>query len=92
MTVYIAQAANGDVKIGHSRNVPQRIAGLSSWRGRCRLIATLPGGRDQEAIMHAWFGVYQIEREWFSPVMFEKYGWHLVKTMFPGFEQKGQIA
>jgi hypothetical protein len=68
--VYIART-NQDftmIKIGHSKNPRKRISHLRAGQPHgLTLLATLPGGEDEERRLHARFARHRVPgtREWF---------------------------
>lgn len=72
--VYYMQCADTlRIKIGHSTDLPRRLAALNQGSPtRIDLLATEPGGREHEARRHVLFGparvVHLSSREWFYPV------------------------
>jgi hypothetical protein len=68
--IYFAQSPDGGtVKIGCSDNVPTRIKQLETHYGRpLALLATMPGGRDQERAIHERFDRHRLRKtEQFRP-------------------------
>lgn len=76
--VYFAQRADGDIKIGWTDNVHNRIPALRSKHGALNLLGVIDGGRDVEKALHTRFAEYRrptgkhngllaIYNEWFSP-------------------------
>lgn len=54
------------VKIGHARNVRQRLVGIQTGNHeRVRLVGTLPGGPALERVMHRRFAHLHLRGEWF---------------------------
>jgi len=69
--VYLVQAgANGPIKIGFSKDPQRRLTELQANQAPpLRLLATLPGGREEEARLHRLFAEHRHEgTEWFAPV------------------------
>lgn len=69
--VYLVQAgANGPIKIGFSEDPQRRLTELQRNQAPpLRLLATLPGGREEEARLHRRFAEHRYEgTEWFAPV------------------------
>ncbi|MGY4899440.1 GIY-YIG nuclease family protein [Micromonospora aurantiaca (nom. illeg.)] len=71
---YIIQLPNHNIKIGTTKNgrtLYSRLRNLSNeQRGKVTLLATLPGGETQEAVLHARFSEYRrydLFVEQFSP-------------------------
>lgn len=60
--VYFATRADGLIKIGHSTDIPQRMAAL-----KIQLITSIPGGRELEQELHKRFAYCAAGREWFDP-------------------------
>lgn len=67
--VYIIRAtANGDIKIGFTRNVPARINDLRTAHSRpVELLLVLRGGEELERALYIRFAAHQIKGEWFAP-------------------------
>ena len=67
--VYFAQAErNGEVKIGFSTNVTNRLYMLGNQRWTTmKLLGWVPGGPKVEREMHAKFGEFALGHEWFTP-------------------------
>lgn len=67
--IYFAQTPSGSIKIGHSATVDTRLRNLASHYGSAlRLLATMPGGREEERNIHARFSHHRIGRtEQFRP-------------------------
>jgi hypothetical protein len=71
VAVYVAQAVDGGpLKIGCSANVPARLKQLEATYGQpLALLATLPGGRDEERAIHERFAAHRLGKtEQFRPV------------------------
>lgn len=70
MIYFLQSPEGGTIKIGHSINVPGRIKQLEAHYGQpLALLATMPGGRDEEQELHARFATARIGRtEQFRPV------------------------
>jgi hypothetical protein len=69
--IYFIQAVSGGpIKIGHSEDVDSRIKGLESHYGQpLALLATMPGGEDEERAIHQRFSPWRLGRtEQFQPV------------------------
>lgn len=72
--VYFAER-EGFVKIGHATNVAGRLKALASGGqsvpgmrvGPLQLLATMPGGRAREKVLHGRFAHLRIGGEWFLP-------------------------
>lgn len=63
----IADRSNTFVKIGCSRNVRERLAGLqTSWPGELSVIWMGPGGRAVESHLHEVFAGRRVRGEWFD--------------------------
>lgn len=72
MSVYFMQPLEGGpVKIGCAVDVERRKSGLESLYGRrLRVLATIPGGRDEEARIHARFAHLRFRnKEQFRPAL-----------------------
>jgi hypothetical protein len=67
--VYFLQAGNGPIKIGYSGNPLKRLKLLQNLIPmRLRILATQPGGREEEARLHRKFDDLRLEYgEWFDP-------------------------
>lgn len=65
MIYYVRRLDTGEIKIGHSGNVPQRMATLRSEAGPLELLATTPGGRAEEHALHQRFQWFNTRGEWF---------------------------
>lgn len=68
--IYVLRAEElGRVKIGFSKNVPQRLARIRDGApSRLALIAVAQGNRRDEAALHKAFAFYRVHGEWFSEV------------------------
>lgn len=69
VAVYFAlDERNGDIKIGFSTQVENRLYLLGSqyWT-TMKLLGWLPGGPGRERKMHAKFDAYALGHEWFEP-------------------------
>ena len=69
MIYFMQPSDGGPVKIGHSADVEARRQQLESYYGQClAVLATMPGGRAEEARLHERFGHLRIGRtEQFQP-------------------------
>lgn len=70
MPVYFVQPVDGGpIKIGHSVNVPTRLKELETIYARpLALLATIPGGRDEERAIHERFSALRFGKtEQFRP-------------------------
>lgn len=67
--VYFAQLDDdGLIKIGTTRNIPQRLQQLHEQvHGPLRLLASMPGGHAREHVWHKRFAHLQLFSEWFIP-------------------------
>ncbi|MEQ5789067.1 GIY-YIG nuclease family protein [Erythrobacter sp. NFXS35] len=66
--VYFFQAANGPIKIGIARNVPNRLAQVQSHNAYLvDVLAITEGGRAQEMAYHRRFKQWRLKGEWFEP-------------------------
>lgn len=61
MSVYFARRGRL-IKIGHSRNVPDRMMHLGA-----KLIGAVPGDRKMEIELHKRFAHLRVRGEWFRP-------------------------
>jgi hypothetical protein len=69
--IYFAQSPQGGtIKIGTSEDVPTRIKALEAHYGQpLAVLATMPGGREEEAAIHERFVEHRLGRtEQFRPV------------------------
>lgn len=68
MPVYVIQAGDGGpCKIGHGRDVRQRLSELqTATHVRLRLIAAYEGGAAAEAALHRHFADFRLSGEWFD--------------------------
>jgi len=63
---FIGEHGSNRVKIGTSRDVKKRMQGLQGANGASlELLATIPGDRDAERIMHQRFAQFRLVGEWF---------------------------
>jgi hypothetical protein len=69
VAVYFAQAKHsGEVKIGFSTNVDNRLYALANQRWTTMtLLGWVPGGPKVEREMHAKFDAFALGHEWFNP-------------------------
>lgn len=65
MIYYVRRADTGEIKIGHSCNMPQRMATLRSEVGPIEILATTPGGKVEEQALHRRFEWFSTRGEWF---------------------------
>lgn len=66
--IYFVAAADGNIKIGKSRDVPRRLAEMQVGQaGALRLLAVMPGSSAHERALHAAFAGHKIRGEWFAP-------------------------
>lgn len=77
--VYFVQRSDGDIKIGCTSNLKQRLTGLKSEYGEVTLLATIPGDRETEDEIHKRFSTLRRQgsinpmwerrqmTEWFDP-------------------------
>lgn len=67
--IYFVQLASGAIKIGHTDDLDQRLAGLTShYGGPVALLATMPGDPEKEAEIHERFAHLRFGRkEQFRP-------------------------
>lgn len=65
--IYFLQRANGDIKIGTTRNFQMRYDQLRVDHGELKLMGALKGGRKIEKALHEQFAEYKQGRtEWFT--------------------------
>lgn len=72
---FLENVDTGAIKIGYTTLLNQRIADIQSVYGiRLRLLATIPGGYDEEVQLHEQFHNHRLKRrrggqfsEWFAP-------------------------
>lgn len=70
---FIQRGTDGPVKIGHSKRVSARLAGLQSGCPEpLSLIGILPGGRKKEMELHAKYADLRLTGEWFKPAVLEE--------------------
>lgn len=63
----IGNEANSLVKIGFSKNVSRRLSELDRMSPvRLTLLATFPGGKVLETLLHVRFATYRTRGEWFD--------------------------
>ena len=63
---FIQRGTTDEVKIGVSRRLGARISSLASASGEpLTLLATIPGGRDEELALHRRFAAHRLRGEWF---------------------------
>lgn len=86
--VYFAEAASGPIKIGVTRNLRQRIAGLKS-HDEVVLLAAFRGGLALERRLHFLFSGHRIRGEWFRPhaVIFREIVLLAEDAIRPGMER-----
>lgn len=66
--VYLAQRADGLIKIGWSSDVERRVRELRrDSRSAVELLACFPGDKPDELALHALFADLRVEDEWFHP-------------------------
>jgi hypothetical protein len=67
--VYFVQAeSGGPIKVGTTDRMRKRLTVLqSSCPVRLRVLATMPGGRDEEIALHIRFDRQRLHGEWFEP-------------------------
>ena len=65
--VYFMQRSDGCIKIGFSTNVGDRVRAIESSTGPINLLATVPGGLEQERKLHETFAYCRVHGEWFNP-------------------------
>ena len=66
--VYFAEAENGLIKIGYSRNVKKRLLEVQAEFGwDVKLVGKVAGMRKEELKLHKTFGYLRHHREWFLP-------------------------
>jgi hypothetical protein len=65
--VYYLRRGNGDIKVGHSTNLTDRVRRLRFDHGPLGLLATEPGTGRLERQRHADFAGLRQEGEWFRP-------------------------
>jgi hypothetical protein len=59
---------SGNVKIGHSNNIPSRMKSVSFTTGaELTLLGCILGERDEEKKLHDLFKLYRLQGEWFFP-------------------------
>ena len=80
--VYLVQnLRNGDLKIGHSRNVPERVRNIQRGvAGRVRLVDSFPGSLADEARAKQMFRTLRIHGEWFAPAP-DIFEWYVHRRM-----------
>lgn len=68
MTVYFVSADElpGQIKIGHTSRVVERVSAIAQQVGKVTLLATMPGDSSHERLIHSMFFPGRIEGEWFS--------------------------
>lgn len=65
--VYIIEDSDGDVKIGHAKDVRNRFSNLQTAHKKpLSLLCSLPGGRFHESQLHNLFERSRIAGEWFK--------------------------
>jgi len=65
---FIQRGSDGPVKIGFSKNPKGRLASLQTGiPERLHMLATVPGGKEEEQRLHRRFGPHCIQGEWFHP-------------------------
>lgn len=69
MIYFLQSPSGGPVKIGHSVNVPARVAKLVAYYGQpLSILATMEGGRSEERVIHGRFAHLRFGRtEQFRP-------------------------
>ncbi len=64
--VYFIRQVRGPVKIGHARDVDQRLATIQTCSPQeVELLGVMPGGGDMERCLHKLFAKLRIRGEWF---------------------------
>ena len=67
MIYFVSAGTNGAIKIGQADDPARRLAELQTGSSEpLFLLATLPGGRREEAALHTVFAAFQKRGEWFS--------------------------
>src|SRR3954467_7503568 len=67
--IYFVQLDSGAIKIGMTEDLKTRLVSLKcGWKTKTTLLATLPGGREEERTIHARFAHLRLGRtEQFKP-------------------------
>lgn len=67
MIYFINNEDDTHTKIGHSKNPKARLASLlSGTPENLRIYGTVPGGRNEELLLHSAFAPFRVNREWFN--------------------------
>lgn len=66
---FVRNPSNRLVKIGHTRNLPARLAAFRTAIPDLELIGTIKGGVRVEADLHATFAAERVSGEWFMPTV-----------------------
>lgn len=65
MIYYVQRRDTREIKIGWSRNVPNRMTTLRAECGPIDLLAVTPGERAEEQALHRRFAWFSTRGEWF---------------------------
>lgn len=66
MIYFVRKVKTGQIKIGHSSNVTQRMRELRAEHGPIDLLAVIPGGEREEKALHARWEWFHSHLEWFN--------------------------
>lgn len=67
MVYFVRHIGSGEIKIGYSLCVANRMQSMFWEFGRIELLAVIHGQRDLERAHHAWFAALRAHGEWFTP-------------------------
>ena len=67
MIYFIQSTADNSIKIGYSKDVKARLAGLqTASASKLILLGSMEGDRDLEASLHRKFDIFSVSGEWFK--------------------------
>lgn len=86
MIYFIQQEEEGNIKIGHSKNIEQRLADLQvASPYKLILLGSVVGAYKEEQQIHQYLNYYRVQGEWFLPSSFVKE--YIISI--PGFKHFG---
>ncbi len=66
MIYFVRKVSTGQIKIGYSANVTQRMSALRAEHGPIDLLAVIPGDERDEKALHARWAWFHSHLEWFN--------------------------
>ena len=86
--IYFLQRGDGNVKVGTTTNLGNRLSQLRMEHGDLSLLGFIRGGRIKEKILHWCLESSRVENEWFKPSaellrLIDEYG-ETIETKSPG--------